>query len=361
MKKNINATVLLVLVVCCIGISMKADAAWKKSAAGNYRYYTAAGTLLKERWVGNYYVDKRGIRVINQWIKKSGKNVFVGNDGKLISNFKGGFHKIDGKWYYYSKKGELQKGWVTYRGKKYYFDKKNGTRQHGYRTIKGKKYYFNLSTGVLQTAKWVGDNYLGKNGYVTKTLPEKSNIKMNYLMQNPELPTGCESVALTIALKYYGFHLSKTTIVDFYLDYSSVNFVSAFIGNPRSSSGAGCYAPAIKNAANRFLNAKKSKMRAENITGTPFSQLYRYVSEKNPVIVWNTMYMLEPKYTDVTYTEGGKTYRWYGREHCVVLCGYDIEKNTVTINDPLEGIVKRNAKDFEDLYNKMGKMAVIIK
>ena len=47
-------------------------------------------------------------------------------------------------------------------------------------------------------------------------------------------------------------------------------------------------------------------------------------------------------------------------EHCVVLCGYDKEKDIVMVNDPLEGIVERNAERFEELYNQMGKMAVVL-
>lgn len=47
-------------------------------------------------------------------------------------------------------------------------------------------------------------------------------------MQNPELPTGCESVALTNALNYYGFGLGKTVIADAYMPKSSWDFVTAF-------------------------------------------------------------------------------------------------------------------------------------
>ena len=39
------------------------------------------------------------------------------------------------------------------------------------------------------------------------------------LFQNPELPTGCESVALTAALQYLKFDLEKTDIAENYLTY----------------------------------------------------------------------------------------------------------------------------------------------
>ena len=44
------------------------------------------------------------------------------------------------------------------------------------------------------------------------------------ILQEPELPTGCESVALTMALEYLGFELEKTTIADQYLIRSATNF-----------------------------------------------------------------------------------------------------------------------------------------
>lgn len=358
-KRSAMLTLLILFLLLCLPIT--ADAGWKKTSKGTYRYYNTNGKLLKNCWIGDYYVDKKGNRLTDQWIGEGTTRYFVGRDGKWIPNFKGGWQQIKGKWYYYKKSGVTKKGWFTVKGKKYYTNKKTGARYTGWHTINGKKYYFNSKTGIMAAKKWVGDSYVNANGIVTKTRATSYEIKMDAILQNPELPTGCESVALTNVLNYYKFPLKKTTIADNYLEYSSYNFVSAYIGNPRSFDGAGCYAPAITNAANKFLREKRSGLTAVDLTGTSFTKLYKYVEAGNPVIVWNTMYMMQPVYTDLTYYENGRTYRWYGREHCVVLCGYDKEKGTVLINDPLDGIVVRNARDFESLYNQMGKMAVLIR
>ena len=181
------------------------------------------------------------------------------------------------------------------------------------------------------------------------------------LLQLPELPTGCESVALTIALKSYGFNLGKTTIVDNYLSFSSTNFVTAFRGNPYSSSGFGCLPPAIVNAANKFLSANGSTLKASDITGTSFNDLYKYIDQGKPIVIWGTSYMQEPKTSSITCVLNGTTYRWISHEHCMVLYGYNKINNTVYISDPLLGYVERNRTEFERLYNQMGMRAVVIK
>ena len=52
------------------------------------------------------------------------------------------------------------------------------------------------------------------------------------LLQNPELPTGCESVALVNALQFYGFNVGKTEIADLWLARSDYDFLHDFLGNP---------------------------------------------------------------------------------------------------------------------------------
>ena len=47
----------------------------------------------------------------------------------------------------------------------------------------------------------------GELPVLEKTDKTSEEIEMENILQNPELPTGCESVALTMVLKYLGFDL----------------------------------------------------------------------------------------------------------------------------------------------------------
>lgn len=186
-----------------------------------------------------------------------------------------------------------------------------------------------------------------------------NSVSVPAILQNPELPTGCESVALTIALHHYGYNIGKTVIADSYLPYSS-NYAIGFSGNPYSYYGAGCFAPAIVTAANKFLNSRNSSYKAKDITGTDFQELYNYIDRGYPVIVWGTMYMKSPVFTGASVSWNGRRYLWYRMEHCMVLYGYDKKSDTVKISDPLQGYVTRSRADFEYLYNITGKNAVVI-
>ena len=57
---------------------------------------------------------------------------------------------------------------------------------------------------------------------------------MENILQNPELPTGCESVALTMVLKYLGFDFEKTTIADDYLVFADRNFYDGLYRKPHT-------------------------------------------------------------------------------------------------------------------------------
>lgn len=137
--------------------------------------------------------------------------------------------------------------------------------------------------------------------------PNSVVLNVPCTMQNPELPTGCESVALTNALNYYGFGLGKTVIADAYMPRSSWDFVTAFWGNPHSASNGNCIsAPGLTNTANSFLISSGSSLRAYDVTGTGFYDLYSYLEAGHPVIIWSTIGMqnLGSCYGDSAY--GGR-------------------------------------------------------
>ena len=193
----------------------------------------------------------------------------------------------------------------------------------------------------------------------TLWLRDSAFVEVPEMLQNPELPTGCESVALTIALNSLGFDLDKTTIADDYL-IMGTNFASSYVGNPFTSHGSGIFAPGLTDTANAFLEDQNSSYTAADITGTDFDDLLSYIDEGIPVVLWTTMYMSSVSFTGNNVTYEGKTYRWYNTEHCVVLCGYDRTNGTVLVSDPLSGIVTRDWDAFADIYETAGENAMII-
>lgn len=195
----------------------------------------------------------------------------------------------------------------------------------------------------------------------SKSLPAACELEVPLVYQEPELPTGCESVALTMLLLYEGFDLDKTTIADEYLLYSkSGDFSEGYVGDPYSNDGAGCFPPSLAETANLYLEKNDSGKRAVNLSGRSFEKLLQYIADGIPVAVWTTISMSDTSFYEEGFEEDGISYNWYDNEHCVVLSGYDLVKRTLTVNDSLDGVVIRDLDSFEYLYDIIGRFAIVI-
>lgn len=83
------------------------------------------------------------------------------------------------------------------------------------------------------------------------------------------------------------------------------------------------------------------------------------VAEGTPVEVWVTIDMEARQSSDSWYSEvDGELVQIDNNDHSMVLIGYD--KDTVTLADPLEGIVTYPRSTFESVYRARGEMAVAI-
>lgn len=197
-------------------------------------------------------------------------------------------------------------------------------------------------------------------------------ISMDNILQNPELPVGCEITALTILLNYWGFNAEKCDMARNYLPVSSGrykyedgktykdSFYDFFIGDPFSR-GYGCFAHAIEKAANKYINDHGGGYTVYNISGCSPDTLYSYVKQDIPVLVWATDGMIEPEYYETWYDiDTGEQLDWYLNEHCAVLAGFDIDNNTVTLNDPMKGIKDYNIDRFETRFQQMHSQAIVI-
>lgn len=158
-------------------------------------------------------------------------------------------------------------------------------------------------------------------------------IQAPFISQLGKYPTGCESVITVMALNHIGIDISVDKFIDSYLTKTGVPFDPniSFGGNPRYTSGYGCYAPVIKKALDKALSGQKYT--AKQLYGVSLKNLCsNYIDKGIPVILWATMYMNTP-YISSTWTYNGKTINWIAPEHCLLLVGYD--SSHYIFNDPL--------------------------
>ncbi len=196
-----------------------------------------------------------------------------------------------------------------------------------------------------------------------------SLIHVPYISQKGLLPTGCEIVSAVMVLQYYGYTLTAQEFVEDYLDKEPLYWVEdvrygpdprdAFVGDPFSAEGFGCYAPVIERALGRILS---SQHRVVNTTGRSLDALVKeYIEKGVPVLVWATI-NLKPSYDSVSWTDTrtGETVTWRAREHCMVLVGCDDE--SYYFNDPYDGngcmAYPRNKTEIR--YAELGKQSLVI-
>ena len=190
--------------------------------------------------------------------------------------------------------------------------------------------------------------------------PDKVDLTLDLIYQNPEYPAGCEAMALTMLLNYYGYNLDKHTIIDDYLIYSEDSYIKGYKGRPDISPGGGCYAPALTNTTNRFLVAQKSSYKAKDMTGTELNELFSYIAKGYPVLVWTTVGLKPCQKASYVYKYGDIDFTWVYNEHCVVLTGYDLNAGTITVYDSIDGIQTYNTSDFQTIYDDMWRMSMVL-
>ena len=220
---------------------------------------------------GIQLIDDGG-NVRTGWIESQGSRYYCSADGVILT----GWQQIAGSWYYFNSDGRMATGWLNDGGNWYWLDSASGIMKTGWLSRGDTWYYLDAARGGVMLSNgwyWIGstDYKFSSSGAMVGAW-----VDVPCYSQYPELPTGCESVALTNLLNYYGFGLGKTIIADYYLPKgSNGNFVTAFDGNPRRSSGGlmGCVAPAITIAGNNFLRAAGSGKRQKTSLSRQFLPL----------------------------------------------------------------------------------------
>lgn len=195
------------------------------------------------------------------------------------------------------------------------------------------------------------------------------NFKITWQM--PELPTGCEITAMTMALNYYGFNADKVTMATQYLPVVAADFYygsdgklygpdlnSYFVGDPTTEGGYVCGTEAIVRGANSYLEGQNSSLRAVDKTGISIDELYSLVDKNIPVVVWVTISMNDRAEVQGWYTESGNYVEWSTNDHGAVLIGYT--EDSVTIADPISGMVNYSRDRFEKVFVSRGSRCVVL-
>ena len=197
-----------------------------------------------------------------------------------------------------------------------------------------------------------------------EAFPNKyENPDYKALLQNPELPTGCEVTSLCGLLNYLGFDIDKVTLADEFMPMDNVGvstMMHAYIGDPKSEEGFGCSAPVIVQTADDYFESILSPCYAVDMTGRSLKELLYQVAQGRPVIVWSTIDLMIMPTEYVWDTVDGEEMWFNGLQHCMVIYGYDFDEGTLSVADPLAGNVKYEMSAFDETYKLMGNQAVLI-
>lgn len=229
-----------------------------------------------------------------------------------------------------------------------------------------------LGTTSLTYAQWRAADADGNAeadvfdlGYLKRILVTKPNrpesIQLDVMLynQHPAYPTGCESVALYMLLKYYDTDVTVEQIVEALpkgpLPYMSngvlvgPNPEREFVGDPRNSSSYGVFNEPIAQTAAQFRSGVKTRK------GATVAEMLEIVDSGHPVVAW---YTTNPT-TGIVYRrqwqdyQTGETVHWPGGEHAVVVCGHDAEN--LTYRDPnTGGSVTMTQAKFSEVFDELG-------
>ena len=329
---------------------------------GSWMYHSSSSGAIDLKGI----MTDSGIQLIDDdgnartgWIESQGARYYCSASGVILT----GWQQIAGSWYYFNPDGRMATGWLNDGSNWYWLDSASGAMKTGWLSLGGTWYYLDAARGGVMLSNgwyWIGstDYKFSSSGAMVGAW-----VDVPCYLQYPELSTGCESVALTNLLNYYGFGLGKTIIADYYLPKgSNGNFVTAFDGNPRRSSGGlmGCVAPAITIAGNNFLRAAGSIMQAKDVSFSLISSIKNRLTCGQPVEMWNTEWGSWPGGRYAARWYNGHSYGLWGGNHAVVLKGYDDEQGIVYLSDSINGNVTRNAQVFFGTWQQMDSQAVVI-
>ena len=187
------------------------------------------------------------------------------------------------------------------------------------------------------------------------------------ILQNPELPNGCEITSCCEVLNYLGFPADKCELADRYLPRSEQWYGAdpdqVYMGNPHLDDGSPetgyyCFAGPIVTAAQRYLADHGGGWRAVDLTGAEEDELVSQLAAGRPVIFWATLHFNDLQHDPCgSYAlPNGRRHKVLHTLHCMVLCGADDENFIVA--DPLDFNRTVPRGTFMKIYRQLGRRAV---
>ena len=199
-------------------------------------------------------------------------------------------------------------------------------------------------------------------------------INVEYINQSDKYPTGCESISTIMCLHYWKINITPEEFIDKYLEKGDINKkdeqlfapnpFDKFVGSPYLNFSFGCYEPVIEKALNKLISDNQLNFEIKNLNNVPIDTILKeYIDKDIPVIFWATINLKESYYSRIwTVPETGEKYQWKAQEHCMLLVGYNNEKNGLYFNDPFNnnGVILYDKALVEKRHEEQFSNAIAI-
>lgn len=157
---------------------------WIKDGA-TYYYAGKDGRFLTNQWISNkYYLNECGAMVVGSYEIDGTVYKFAEDGAKIAAVAKRGWQWADGKWYYYDAKGNVVNGWVKSGNAWYYFRNSEMITNEVIYSDTDDKLYFCRYDGKMVSNGWCKTawcwSYADKDGSLIKDAWKKVGNKWYY-------------------------------------------------------------------------------------------------------------------------------------------------------------------------------------
>lgn len=242
-----------------------------------------------------------------------------------------------------------------------------------YMPLDGEPVTFDSLTEDIATAKEQSYDIYYKNNELPVinnnfTAPTSYRIEeIPLILQNPELPRGCEVTSLAMLINYCGIETDKLILAEKIkrdTTQRELKNKKVYWGNPNNGfigdmydikkPGLGVYHSPIFE-----LLAQYFPTRAVDLTGCEFEDLKWLLANNIPVwVIINSTYAPLPDKSFITWNTPDGAIKITYREHSALITGYD--EQYIYLNDPLFSQTKTAYEPFVKCWEQMGNQAVTL-